>query len=435
MLINIIFAVILSALPAIITIITIYSFAVSETPFRGDDDMVEDFKEMFYNHRYNTLQIAFRNIFRSPLSYIPMAIIFFFVAAITTAVFTLPGLLNSLALGEDGEYIIAEMFMPFELLSAVLITAAVIFGSLLIAVLVYIRAVERKDNFDFVKMMQYSEFTIIRLLFFEMLLVCIIGAGAGFAASYYGLPYYSGYIENRIEEIEASKEAEIQKDLIIEKKSFVAEKHEVEMFLYFQEKQNIEKWQLIIVDNSGKTNRTFEGDADDFPSKIVWDGKKDDGEYVFGGDIFTIQLLVETKFGRVWKSEKRKLESEIETSEEEAGRLSFQMSTLQFNSGSARLNTNSEVLLDRVAKILKRYPAYDIKVQGHTDDEGSKQANLYLSRKRAESVVDYLVNQSEIKRERFTTVGLGSSKPVAPNTSDANKAKNRRVEFVLTKPE
>ena len=72
-----------------------------------------------------------------------------------------------------------------------------------------------------------------------------------------------------------------------------------------------------------------------------------------------------------------------------------------------------------------------LKVIGHTDNVGNSQSNMVLSRGRANSVVDYLVNRG-IPRTRIKFVdGLGDTNPVASNATADGKAKNRRVEITL----
>lgn len=77
---------------------------------------------------------------------------------------------------------------------------------------------------------------------------------------------------------------------------------------------------------------------------------------------------------------------------------------------------------------LKRYRNLDIIIEGHTDNVGSAVYNLILSKKRARSVLEYLVKHG-IKRSRLSSVGYGESRPLVPNTSKANRAINRRVQL------
>jgi OOP family OmpA-OmpF porin len=69
-------------------------------------------------------------------------------------------------------------------------------------------------------------------------------------------------------------------------------------------------------------------------------------------------------------------------------------------------------------------------IEGHTDNIGGAQFNLELSRKRAEAVKRWLVDKAGIGEVRLTTVGYGLSRPIADNSMDEGRAKNRRVELV-----
>jgi outer membrane protein OmpA-like peptidoglycan-associated protein len=74
-----------------------------------------------------------------------------------------------------------------------------------------------------------------------------------------------------------------------------------------------------------------------------------------------------------------------------------------------------------------------IEISGHTDNISSKSFNKELSKKRANSVANYLIKKG-IDRKRFTTEGFGYSKPIADNKTEKGRQKNRRVEFkILTK--
>jgi outer membrane protein OmpA-like peptidoglycan-associated protein len=101
---------------------------------------------------------------------------------------------------------------------------------------------------------------------------------------------------------------------------------------------------------------------------------------------------------------------------------------IYFRTGSAELDTKSEPLLKSVADIANRCPSVKIEITGHTDSVGSKDANQHLSAERAQSVAKFLVQQG-VASPRIDTAGLGDTRPVAPNDSDANRAKNRRIEF------
>jgi len=78
---------------------------------------------------------------------------------------------------------------------------------------------------------------------------------------------------------------------------------------------------------------------------------------------------------------------------------------------------------------MQQHPALKIYVVGHTDNVGAAAANQALSEKRAQSVRDWLTEKG-IAASRLTAKGYGASKPVADNTTEEGRAKNRRVELV-----
>jgi outer membrane protein OmpA-like peptidoglycan-associated protein len=86
--------------------------------------------------------------------------------------------------------------------------------------------------------------------------------------------------------------------------------------------------------------------------------------------------------------------------------------------------------LKGIADILNEVPDVKVKIVGHTDADGADAANLDLSKRRAASVKAELVKSFNVKGDRLVTDGMGESQPVAPNDTPANKAMNRRVEFI-----
>jgi outer membrane protein OmpA-like peptidoglycan-associated protein len=101
---------------------------------------------------------------------------------------------------------------------------------------------------------------------------------------------------------------------------------------------------------------------------------------------------------------------------------------IYFRTGSAELDDASQPLLDSGADIARRCPTVKFEVEGHTDSVGSKRLNQTLSEERAASVVTYLAGKG-VAADRIRSVGHGDTRPVARNSSEANRAKNRRIEF------
>lgn len=101
-----------------------------------------------------------------------------------------------------------------------------------------------------------------------------------------------------------------------------------------------------------------------------------------------------------------------------------------FDQSSPVLRPESFAELDRLVDVLQQNPTLRIELRGHTDNAGDFDANVKLSRDRCQSVLAYLV-QRGVDRQRLQFVGRGPVDPVAPNTTEENRRKNRRVEFVI----
>jgi OOP family OmpA-OmpF porin len=119
-----------------------------------------------------------------------------------------------------------------------------------------------------------------------------------------------------------------------------------------------------------------------------------------------------------------------EIQEEDKEVLTFAMSAVQFETGSARLRSNSFAILDKVVDILRRYPDYKLRISGHTDSTGSSAVNQRLSEQRAKACYDYLVSKG-IDAVRMSHAGFGQSRPIADNRYKEGRDKNRRTEFDL----
>lgn len=106
------------------------------------------------------------------------------------------------------------------------------------------------------------------------------------------------------------------------------------------------------------------------------------------------------------------------------------LTNLYFDQSSPVLRPESGVQLDELVKLMTQNPTLRIEIRGHTDNAGDFDLNLKLSRDRCQSVIGYLT-QKGIAPTRMQPVGRGPLDPVAPNTTEDNRKKNRRVEFVV----
>lgn len=106
---------------------------------------------------------------------------------------------------------------------------------------------------------------------------------------------------------------------------------------------------------------------------------------------------------------------------------------INFETAKAVILSESYPILDEAANILLENPDINVEIGGHTDNRGADSYNQKLSQERAESVRLYLIEKHGIEGSRLYAKGYGESQPVAPNDTEENMAKNRRVEFTILK--
>lgn len=146
---------------------------------------------------------------------------------------------------------------------------------------------------------------------------------------------------------------------------------------------------------------------------------KKDG-YAFDSKLITEEELAEGKTIR----DKNMDIKEIKVDEP------YTINDILYLTASHELSDRAKFILKQFARFLQENKNIKVLIQGHTDDEGNPQSNLELSDRRANSVKDYLVSIG-IDSNRLKAKGYGQTQPKVPNTSAANKQKNRRTDFVI----
>ncbi len=147
----------------------------------------------------------------------------------------------------------------------------------------------------------------------------------------------------------------------------------------------------------------------------------------FGGRASTALQIVEPKImdtGKVAVFDVAKIASGLSTE----GKISLY--GIYFDTGKSDVKPESKAQLDVMGKFLKQNAALKVFIVGHTDNQGNHETNIALSQRRADAVVAALVKDYKIDAKRLMAKGAANISPVASNSSEAGRTKNRRVELV-----
>lgn len=106
---------------------------------------------------------------------------------------------------------------------------------------------------------------------------------------------------------------------------------------------------------------------------------------------------------------------------------------IKFKTGKAEVDPACDRTMTAIAAIMTDYPGFHVQVDGHTDNVGKPEANMKLSQDRADAVVKYLAEKKGVDAKRLSAKGFGDTQPIASNKTKAGQAKNRRVDFTVTK--
>lgn len=152
-----------------------------------------------------------------------------------------------------------------------------------------------------------------------------------------------------------------------------------------------------------------------------------------------IREEAEERFGSVEKTKKQTQEFQFESDDKQKEKLKDKEAMLtrtisvHFDTGSDKLGENAKIVLDEAARLAQTFGKARLRVEGHTSSTGNRQDNIELSENRADSVVDYLVEEHGFPRDKFVVVGKGPDDPIASNDTEKGRAKNRRTEFKIVK--
>lgn len=126
----------------------------------------------------------------------------------------------------------------------------------------------------------------------------------------------------------------------------------------------------------------------------------------------------------------QQLNSVLQTTDSPRG-LVVNMADVLFDSGKYNLKPDAQIKLAKLAGIIQSHPGLSLAIEGHTDNIGSDEANMKLSQQRADTVRSFLIQQG-LAPDMVSAVGLGKAGPVADNSTNEGRQKNRRVEIIVS---
>jgi outer membrane protein OmpA-like peptidoglycan-associated protein len=126
----------------------------------------------------------------------------------------------------------------------------------------------------------------------------------------------------------------------------------------------------------------------------------------------------------------QQLNSVLQTTDSPRG-LVVNMGDVLFDFGKYNLKPDTKITLAKLAGIIQSHPGLHLAIEGHTDNIGSDEANMKLSQQRADTVREFLVQQG-LAADTVTAVGQGKAEPIADNSTNEGRQKNRRVEIIVS---
>jgi outer membrane protein OmpA-like peptidoglycan-associated protein len=194
-------------------------------------------------------------------------------------------------------------------------------------------------------------------------------------------------------------------------------------YIYYE--CNCEEAPLKIIRNFSNAIKNIGGTAyEPYNNKayvFLKQGNKETWAEVFAGDYYYYLTIVE----------KGEVEQEITANAilKELNETGKAILYINFDSGKATIKKESMPVVEQIIEMMKQAKDINLSVEGHTDSDGSNESNLKLSEARAKAVVE-AITKGGIDAARLSSAGFGEEKPIADNSTDEGKAKNRRVELI-----
>jgi len=183
-------------------------------------------------------------------------------------------------------------------------------------------------------------------------------------------------------------------------------------------------------------NKTFEGALGGILGAILGNNVGSGGNSELGAVIGTaVGGAAGAIIGNQMDRQAKKIEEEIPGAEvkrlDDGIVVTFdEKSGVTFEFGKSDLTSEAKTLLNKMVSVLKEYPDTNVIVTGHTDSKGKAAYNMGLSERRAKAVTSFFTSNG-LNNSRFTTKWFGASQPIADNSTEEGRAKNRRVNIVI----
>ncbi len=144
------------------------------------------------------------------------------------------------------------------------------------------------------------------------------------------------------------------------------------------------------------------------------------------------KLASEREFNKQFDTVQRFFDPDEAEVYKQGNQLVIRLRGIKFPVGQATLSPENYTLLSKVQQAILTFGQPMVTIEGHTDSTGSAKTNQELSQQRAEAVKTYLVANKTLPKDRIRAAGYGPSRPLAPNTTAAGRAANRRIDVVIT---
>jgi len=146
-----------------------------------------------------------------------------------------------------------------------------------------------------------------------------------------------------------------------------------------------------------------------------------------------LQAKLDTE--QIKKEKYRKIETLFTTEEgnilRDGSKIVLRLYGINFPTGKSKISEKHHNILDKVITAIKEFPNSTVIIEGHTDSKGSIKMNNRLSQERADNVRDYIISNSGISAEKLKSIGYGQSRPIADNSTEEGRTKNRRIEIII----